>query len=183
MAGAVVQDLIVVVKNYKIVAQRDEIWYEIEALDGETLPEAFAGMTWVFHDKIQDPMGATLVFRCDGCGEFGCTEEDIRHIKTRAVDTLETKQFLVRSGAGAGITGNCMDYAYDTRYTLFPLPGETMEMAVNTTQAAVAAGTDGLMIEVHNNPSCALCDGAQSLTPNQFDELAHRVRLIREAVR
>ena len=71
---SVVQDLIVVVKNYKIVAQRDEIWYEIEALDGETLPEAFAGMTWVFHDKIQDPMGATLVFRCDGCGEFGCTE-------------------------------------------------------------------------------------------------------------
>ena len=49
--------------------------------------------------------------------------------------------------------------------------------------AATAAGCDGLMIEVHNNPACALCDGAQSLTPHQFDELAHRVRLIREAVR
>ena len=49
--------------------------------------------------------------------------------------------------------------------------------------AATAANADGLMIEVHNNPSCALCDGAQSLTPNQFDELAHRVRLIREAIR
>ena len=49
--------------------------------------------------------------------------------------------------------------------------------------AATAANADGLMIEVHNNPSCALCDGAQSLTPHQFDELAHRVRLIREAIR
>ena len=49
--------------------------------------------------------------------------------------------------------------------------------------AATAANADGLMIEVHNNPACALCDGAQSLTPNQFDELTHRIRLIREAIR
>ena len=48
--------------------------------------------------------------------------------------------------------------------------------------AATAAGTDGLMIEVHNNPACALCDGAQSLTPAQFDVLAHRVRKVREAI-
>ena len=37
--------------------------------------------------------------------------------------------------------------------------------------AAVAAGADGLMIEVHNDPAKAKCDGAQSLTPDQFDEL------------
>ena len=48
--------------------------------------------------------------------------------------------------------------------------------------AATAAGADGLMIEVHNNPACALCDGAQSLTPAQFDILAHRVRKVREAI-
>ena len=48
--------------------------------------------------------------------------------------------------------------------------------------AAAAAGADGIMIEVHNNPSCALCDGAQSLTPAQFDEVNRRVRLIREAM-
>ena len=48
--------------------------------------------------------------------------------------------------------------------------------------AAVAAGADGLMIEVHNNPSCALCDGAQSLTPAQFDEVCQRVNRIREAM-
>ena len=48
--------------------------------------------------------------------------------------------------------------------------------------AATAAGADGLMIEVHNNPACALCDGAQSLTPPQFDILAHRVRKVRETI-
>ena len=48
--------------------------------------------------------------------------------------------------------------------------------------AATAAGADGIMIEVHNNPSCALCDGAQSLTPLQYDEVCHRVRKIREAI-
>ena len=37
--------------------------------------------------------------------------------------------------------------------------------------AAIAAGADGLIIEVHNNPPCALCDGAQSLTPPQFAQV------------
>ena len=41
--------------------------------------------------------------------------------------------------------------------------------------AAAAAGADGLMIEVHNNPQAALCDGAQSLTPEQFDDVCHSV--------
>ncbi len=48
--------------------------------------------------------------------------------------------------------------------------------------AAAAAGADALMIEVHNNPSCALCDGAQSLTPSQFDALSRQVRRILEAM-
>ncbi len=38
-------------------------------------------------------------------------------------------------------------------------------------RTAVSAGADGLIIEVHNNPAKALCDGAQSLNPDQFDEL------------
>ena len=48
--------------------------------------------------------------------------------------------------------------------------------------AATAAGCDGLIIEVHNDPACALCDGAQSLTPAQFDELNRRIGKIREAM-
>ena len=50
------------------------------------------------------------------------------------------------------------------------------------TAAAVACGADGIMVEVHNNPTCALCDGAQSLTPAQFDELSAKVRKIREVL-
>lgn len=45
--------------------------------------------------------------------------------------------------------------------------------------AATAAGADGLMIEVHNNPACALCDGAQSLTPADFADVMKAVELIR----
>ena len=45
--------------------------------------------------------------------------------------------------------------------------------------AATAAGCDGVMIEVHHNPSCALCDGAQSLCPSEFHELSQKIHEIR----
>ena len=48
--------------------------------------------------------------------------------------------------------------------------------------AAAACGADGIMVEVHNNPSCALCDGAQALTPDQFDLLSRKVKQIREII-
>ena len=48
--------------------------------------------------------------------------------------------------------------------------------------AATAAGADGLMIEVHNDPKHALCDGAQSLTPEEFADVVRRVRGIRAVV-
>ena len=44
--------------------------------------------------------------------------------------------------------------------------------------AAVGAGADGLIIEVHNNPECALCDGAQSLRPEQFEDVVNRVKVM-----
>ena len=48
--------------------------------------------------------------------------------------------------------------------------------------AAAACGADGLMIEVHNNPRQALCDGAQSLTPEQFDDVASAVKRVLAAL-
>lgn len=42
--------------------------------------------------------------------------------------------------------------------------------------SAIASGADGLMIEVHNNPEKALCDGPQSLTPDQFHSLMKKVQ-------
>ncbi len=49
--------------------------------------------------------------------------------------------------------------------------------------AAVAAGADGLIVEVHHAPELALCDGQQSLRPAQFESLARQVQRIREVVR
>ncbi|RKJ42168.1 3-deoxy-7-phosphoheptulonate synthase [Acutalibacter sp. 1XD8-33] len=49
--------------------------------------------------------------------------------------------------------------------------------------SAAAIGADGLIIEVHNDPSHALCDGAQSITPDQFDALASKVGRLWDTVR
>lgn len=46
--------------------------------------------------------------------------------------------------------------------------------------AAAACGSDGLIIEVHNDPKHALCDGAQSLTPEEYAKLARKVAAVRE---
>ena len=56
------------------------------------------------------------------------------------------------------------------------------ELVPPMAMAAAAAGADGIMVEVHNNPAAALCDGAQSLTPAQFDELNRRVQRLREVL-
>jgi len=49
-------------------------------------------------------------------------------------------------------------------------------------RAAVAAGADGLIVEVHPNPDRALSDGAQSLWPDQFEEMVHQIGAIAEAI-
>ena len=48
--------------------------------------------------------------------------------------------------------------------------------------AAIAAGADGLLIEVHNDPPHALCDGAQSITPEQFDALMGKLAQVAPCV-
>lgn len=49
--------------------------------------------------------------------------------------------------------------------------------------SGAAVGADGLMIEVHNDPQRALCDGAQSITPEQFAEISIAVNKVREAIK
>jgi len=56
------------------------------------------------------------------------------------------------------------------------------DMVIPMARAAVAAGADGLLVEVHPNPDRALSDGAQSLYPEQFDRMMREVRLIAEAI-
>ena len=48
--------------------------------------------------------------------------------------------------------------------------------------AAVAAGADGLLVEVHDRPATALSDGAQALTPAQFTQLAEKTARLRAAL-
>ena len=65
------------------------------------------------------------------------------------------------------------DPSHATGYTRYVEP-----MAL----AAVAAGADGLEVEVHDDPAHAWSDGAQALTPEMFDDLMARIRIIREAI-
>jgi 3-deoxy-7-phosphoheptulonate synthase len=56
------------------------------------------------------------------------------------------------------------------------------DMVIPMARAAVAAGADGLLVEVHPNPDRALSDGAQSLYPDQFSRLMRETRIIAEAI-
>jgi 3-deoxy-7-phosphoheptulonate synthase len=47
-------------------------------------------------------------------------------------------------------------------------------------KAAVVVGADGVIIEVHNNPASALCDGPQSITPKQFEKLMAKLKTLIE---
>ena len=55
-------------------------------------------------------------------------------------------------------------------------------MVERMSMAALAAGADGLIVEVHNDPPHALCDGAQSITPAQFDALMDKLRTLAPCV-
>jgi 3-deoxy-7-phosphoheptulonate synthase len=56
------------------------------------------------------------------------------------------------------------------------------DMVAQLARAAVAAGADGLIVEVHNEPDRALSDGAQSMFPAQFDRLMAELRIIAPAI-
>jgi 3-deoxy-7-phosphoheptulonate synthase len=56
------------------------------------------------------------------------------------------------------------------------------ELVTPIARAAVAAGADGLIVEVHPNPTLALSDGAQSLKPDKFARLVQDVRRVAEAI-
>ena len=68
--------------------------------------------------------------------------------------------------------------------TAWPATTEYAGSSAHLTEllAAIAAGADGLLIEVHNDPANAWCDGAQSITPAQFAELMPKVAQIAACV-
>ena len=98
-------------------------------------------------------------------------ERGIRTFETRTRNTFDVNAIpVVHHLSHLPIIG---DPSHATGYTRY---------VRSAAYAATAAGADGLEIEVHDNPSQALSDGAQALTPAQFEDAMRRIALIREAV-
>ncbi|MBQ9004928.1 MAG: 3-deoxy-7-phosphoheptulonate synthase [Atopobiaceae bacterium] len=98
-------------------------------------------------------------------------ERGIRTFETRTRNTFDVNAIpVLHYLTHLPVIG---DPSHATGYTRYVRP---------IAYAATAAGADGLQIEVHNCPSEAWSDGAQALTPAQFDDAMRRIALIREAV-
>ena len=116
--------------------------------------------------------------------------------ETRLVAALPTIKKVISDGGKVILCSHLgKPKGPDAAFSLEPvaerlsaLLGQEVKFAADDTvvgenaKAAVAAGADGLMIEVHNNPEAALCDGAQSLKPEKYDVLLQQVRQIAEVV-
>ena len=99
-------------------------------------------------------------------------ERGIRTFETATRNTLDLSAIpVVKEYSHLPII---LDPSHGTGYSKYV---ESMSLA------ATAAGADGLIIEVHNNPSAALCDGQQSITPEAFENLCKRVEAVRKAVK
>ena len=108
-------------------------------------------------------MGAEYIMS-EGNPNVILCERGIRTFETRTRNTFDVNAIpVVHHLSHLPITG----------YTRYVRPAA---------YAATAAGADGLEIEVHDNPSQAWSDGAQALTPAQFDDAMRRIRVIREAI-
>jgi len=55
-------------------------------------------------------------------------------------------------------------------------------MVAPLARAGVAAGADGILVEVHNDPKVALCDAAQALTLDEYNEMLRELRAIRSVI-
>jgi len=165
-----------------------------EIMDGAHLP--------LFKDVDVIQVGARNMQNFELLKELGATKKPIllkRGLANTLQELLMSAEYIMAGGnenvilCERGIrtfetaTRNTMDIsAIPVLHTLTHLPvivdpshGTGKSRLVKPMAlAATAAGADGLIIEVHNDPKHALCDGAQSLTPDAFDELAHCVRNI-----
>ena len=115
-------------------------------------------------------MGAEYIMS-EGNPNVILCERGSRTFETRTRNTFDVNAIpVVHHLSHLPIIG---DPSHSTGYTRYVRPAA---------YAATAAGADGLEIEVHDNPSQAWSDGAQALTPAQFDDAMRRIRVIREAI-
>jgi 3-deoxy-7-phosphoheptulonate synthase len=106
-----------------------------------------------------------------GNGSVILCERGIRTFETATRNTLDLSAIpAVKEKSHLPVI---IDPSHATGYSRYV---ESMSMA------AAAAGADGLIIEVHNNPAAAWCDGQQSITPEAFKKVNKKVRVIKEAL-
>ena len=104
---------------------------------------------------------------CGGNGQVILCERGIRTFETYTRNTLDISAIpVVKKRSHLPIV---VDPSHGTG---------RREKVIPMARAAVAAGADGVIIEVHNNPEKALSDGPQSLYPEQFDRLMSELRII-----
>jgi 3-deoxy-7-phosphoheptulonate synthase len=120
---------------------------------------------------IDELLMAAEYIMAGGSDEVILCERGIRTFETATRNTLDLSAIpVLKAKTHLPVV---IDPSHATGYWYYVEP-----MAL----AATAAGADGLIIEVHNNPEAALCDGAQSVTPQVFDKIMNKVRRVREAI-
>jgi len=124
-----------------------------------------------FSNTIQELLMSAEYILSGGNPNVILCERGIRTIETATRNTLDLSAIpVIKEHSHLPVV---VDPSHATGYAKYV---KSMSLA------AVAAGADGLMIEVHNNPQTALCDGQQSLTPEMFSRLANGVKIIRSEI-
>ena len=136
-------------------------------------------------DVIQ--IGARNMQNYDLLKEMGSVKKPIllkRGLANTLKELLMSAEYIMASGNDNVILCERGIRTFDdyTRNTLDLAAVPMLHELSPMTLAAAACGADGVIVEVHNDPIHALCDGAQSLTCEQFAEVARKVRAVREAV-
>src|SRR5207247_6723269 len=121
--------------------------------------------------RIEDVLLATDYIMSEGNYDVILCERGIRTYETATRNTMDIAAIpVVKKLSHLPIIG---DPSHGTG---------RRDMVLPMAYAAVAAGADGLIIEVHHDPDHALSDGAQSMFPSQFDRLMAELRIIAPAI-
>jgi len=124
-----------------------------------------------FSNTIQEWLMSAEYILSGGNPNVILCERGIRTIETATRNTLDLSAIpVIKECSHLPII---VDPSHATGYAKYVKP---------MSLAAVAAGADGLMIEVHDNPQEALCDGQQSITPEAFSRLTKGVEIIRNGM-
>lgn len=120
---------------------------------------------------IEEMLMAAEYVMANGSSDIMLCERGIRTYETATRNTLDLSAIPVLQAKSH--LPVVVDPSHGTGYWHLVAP-----MAL----AATAGGADGLIIEVHNAPACALCDGAQSITPEKFHRLMGKIDRVRAAI-